>query len=244
MGSKGTHFCHRVLLVTSDKKYFDRVAASFREQQYEVLGARDGFEALLVLRGALPDLLICELNLPHMSGFELLSVVRARFPQIGVIATSSEYNSVTLPGGTIADAFVSKGPTAKFELLMAARDLIADAPLRATKPKAESAPVWVPRSSTGYIIVTCPDCLRSFSIAQPSPGAAGPLQETCIACGTKIKYQIANSSGSPPEPLPTVRAQEMLDRAKSATRLAEKSMSRTKAILERHKPKPRLGSQA
>ena len=184
-----TRFVRRLLVVTSDQKEFERVAASFRKQQYEVLGAQDGFEALLVLRGALPDLLICELTLPRMSGFELLSVVRSRFPQIAVIATSDEYNAATLPGGTIADAFVSKGPNEEFELLMTARDLIADSPLRATKPKAELAPVWIPRSSTGYVIITCPDCLRSFSVAQPERAAAGALQETCLACGTKIHYQ-------------------------------------------------------
>ncbi len=236
MRSDGTQFARRVLLVSSDKKYFDRIAASFRGQQYEVMGARDGFEALLVLRGALPDLLICELSLPHMSGFELLSVVRARFPQIAVIATSSEYNSTTMPHGTIADAFVSKSPDREFELLMAARDLIADSPLRATMAKPELAPVWVPCSPTGYIVLTCPDCLRSFSIAQPSPDATGPLQEDCIACGKKIRYQTVTNM-SPPEPLPTEKAQDLLDKAKAAKESAQQTVARTQTMLKRHKSK-------
>lgn len=237
-----TRFVRRVLVVTSDKKYFDRVAASFREQQYEVLGAQDGFEALLVLRGALPDLMICELSLPRMSGFELLSVVRARFPQIAIIATSDEYNSASLPGGTIADAFVSKGPNAKFELLMTARDLIADSPLRASKLKPDLAPVWIPRSSTEYVILTCPDCLRSFSIAQPGRGAAGSLQETCIACGTRIRYQMAFPDEQPTN-LTEARAQGMLDAARAATVSAEQAVSRTKTILNRRIPKRQSGSQ-
>lgn len=42
---------------------------------YEVITATDAFEALNILRGAYPELLITELNLPHMSGFELLQFV-------------------------------------------------------------------------------------------------------------------------------------------------------------------------
>lgn len=237
MRPDGTQFARRVLLVSSDKKYVDRMAASFREQRYEVMGARDGFEALLVLRGALPDLLICELSLPHMSGFELLSVVRTRFPQIAVIATSSEYNSTTMPHGTIADAFVSKSPDREFELLMTARDLIADSPLRGTMAKAELAPVWIPCSPTGYVVLTCPDCLRSFSIAQPDPTIKGPLQENCVACGKKIRYQIVDSSTSPPEPLPTEKAQDVLDKAKAAKESAQQTVARTQTMLKRHKSK-------
>ena len=42
-----------------------------------------------------------------MSGFELLSIIRRRFPHIPVIAISGEYHGVQ-PEGLIADAFVSK----------------------------------------------------------------------------------------------------------------------------------------
>jgi hypothetical protein len=35
------------------------------------------------------------LRMPNVSGFELLSIVRRRFPQVPVIATSGEYNGIT-----------------------------------------------------------------------------------------------------------------------------------------------------
>ncbi|HYL95447.1 MAG TPA: response regulator, partial [Terriglobales bacterium] len=67
-----------------------RCSDALQGEGFEVITARNGFEALNVLRGARPDVLITELNLPHMSGFELLSVVRRRFPLLSVIATSGE----------------------------------------------------------------------------------------------------------------------------------------------------------
>lgn len=76
--------------------------------RYEVITANNGFEALQVLRGAHPDIVASELNLPHMSGFELLAVIRKRFPAIAVIALSDEYTSATVPHETICDAFIPK----------------------------------------------------------------------------------------------------------------------------------------
>ena len=56
----------------------------------------------------------------HMSGFELLSVVRRRFPTIPVIATFGEFPDLTLPESVLADAFFPKGlykPKALFRKL-------------------------------------------------------------------------------------------------------------------------------
>ena len=85
-----------------------------RTHDYEVLTATDGFAALLVMRGGRPDVIIAELNLPRMSGFELLSIVRTRFPQVAVVAISDEYTPVTVPHQAICDAFVAKGANLDF----------------------------------------------------------------------------------------------------------------------------------
>jgi hypothetical protein len=47
---------------------------------YSVRCAEDGFSALRELSSAVPDLLLSDLNMPGMSGFELLSEVRRSFP--------------------------------------------------------------------------------------------------------------------------------------------------------------------
>jgi CheY-like chemotaxis protein len=64
----------------------------------------DGFDALLQLQHRVPDLILSDLNIPQMSGFELLSVVRRRFPEILVVASSGAYDSSAVPNGVIADA--------------------------------------------------------------------------------------------------------------------------------------------
>lgn len=73
-------FRRRVLIVDSENRFRRRCAGKLRTHDYEVLSTKDEFAARLILRGGHPDLIVAELDLPRMSGFELLSIVRARFP--------------------------------------------------------------------------------------------------------------------------------------------------------------------
>jgi DNA-binding NtrC family response regulator len=75
---------------------------------YQVRSAEDGFSALAQIRSEAPDILISDLNMPGMSGFELLSVVRRRFPSIRVIAMSSAFSGHDVPVGVDAEEFHEK----------------------------------------------------------------------------------------------------------------------------------------
>jgi CheY-like chemotaxis protein len=187
-------FKRRALLVDSDKSFLQVCSDKLRGQGYEVLTAEDGFAALHVLRGAQPDLLVAELNLPRMSGFELLSVVRTRFAMISVIAVSGEYTAVTVPPEAICDAFLEKTPNILFELVEEARRLISESPLRSSRIKPHLAPVWIPHSASGYIILTCPECLRSFSAPEPK---SSPANDSCVFCGANVQFQMSSVETAP-----------------------------------------------
>jgi CheY-like chemotaxis protein len=72
---------------------------------YEVLPAVDGLDGLHAFSMSLPDLIISDLNMARMSGFEFLAVVRERFPHIATVAVSGEYIAIRNPSGVLADAF-------------------------------------------------------------------------------------------------------------------------------------------
>jgi CheY-like chemotaxis protein len=86
-------FKYRILVVDDDPMVRETSGLVLMKQGYEVRTSEDGFSALIKLRTALPDLIISDLRMPNMSGFELLSVVRRRFPQIPVIAISGEFDA-------------------------------------------------------------------------------------------------------------------------------------------------------
>lgn len=234
-----TKFRRRILIVDDDERILNACSASLRRESYDVLTARDGFEALQVLRGAVPDLLIVELNLPRMSGFELLEVVRKRFPEVGAIATSKEYSALTLPPRTIADAFVAKGPNANFELIETALGLIRRAHMRPSQAKSDIAPVWVPQSTTQYIVLTCPECLRSFSAPQPGGDTGEPFRETCLFCGADVRFLM--SSAKPVGPAeyesPAARSKDRIKRSRASISESRAALASSRAAINRRKDK-------
>jgi len=100
---------HRILVVDDDDSTRECIAELLASHGYEVSTAEDGFDALLQLAKAPPDVVISDLNMPGMSGFELLPVVRRVFPHTLLIAMSGGYDGESIPEGVTADAFVSKG---------------------------------------------------------------------------------------------------------------------------------------
>lgn len=186
-----THsFRYRVLIVDDSESLLAATAALLSREGYVVETAHDGFEALMLLRGSQPEILISDLKLPNMSGFELLAVVRKRFPAMGVIAMSGEFSAARMPEGILADRFVTKGNNCIFELVETVRELMSESPVRAQPSKQEIAPAWLPRSQRGYVVVTCPGCLRSFSVLQSPTEPGLVFKDTCIHCGIEVAYCI------------------------------------------------------
>src|ERR1700735_1111300 len=120
----------RVLVVDDDPLILQTTAAVVQSFGFSVRTAEDGFAALTILRGVLPDIIIADLRMPSMSGFELLSIVRRRFPHIPTIAISGEFILANMPLGLLVDHFFQKGGYTPDELLRKIKELIADSPVR------------------------------------------------------------------------------------------------------------------
>src|ERR1041385_4454376 len=93
------NFHYRLLVIDDDALTRQVFQTSLSGEGYEVCVAKDGFAALAQMRGALPDLIVTDLKMPNMSGFEFLSIARRRFPQIPAIAISGEFQPPVEPLG-------------------------------------------------------------------------------------------------------------------------------------------------
>ena len=98
-----------VLIVEDEGDLRVILAAMLVQTGYDVRTAWDGVSALLEMESGTPDIIVSDLNMPRMSGFELLSTVRAEFPSIPLIAMSGAFSGNQVPEGVIADAFYEKG---------------------------------------------------------------------------------------------------------------------------------------
>jgi len=107
----------RILLVEDDRVLLRTLAIGLRAEGYDVLVAADGRTALDACREDDPDLVILDLGLPDLSGFDVLRSVRSwsALPFIVLSARSDSVDKVTaLDAG--ADDYVTK-PFGMDELL-------------------------------------------------------------------------------------------------------------------------------
>lgn len=133
----------RLLVVDDEPSLRDLASDILTSEGYDVLTAKDGLDALNQLVDPLPDMIISDLTMPRMSGFELLAVVRRRFPQVPVIATSGAFLGSELPAGVLADAFLQKGGYTNRQLCAKVRELISASPIRDRSGLAGVVPVRV-----------------------------------------------------------------------------------------------------
>jgi CheY-like chemotaxis protein len=180
----------KLLIVDDEPLTRTLLTQIFSSLGHEVNTAEDGFAALEQIRAEVPDILLSDLNMPRMSGFELLSVVRRRIPEIYVIATSGAFTGDAVPHGIAADAFYEKATG-----LPPLFQLIQSAALPDQLPRAGSSasiPIWISPterdiSDKANVLISCPDCLRSFSLAVEA--ADFVIHEAiCVYCDTVIHY--------------------------------------------------------
>ena len=182
-------FRFRILVVDDEPSICEIAGKILESKGYEVLTAKDGVDGLNALSKSLPDLIISDLNMPRMSGFEFLAVVRERFPHIATIAMSGGHSSGETPIGILADAVLQKGNYTLQELSHEVGKLLAASPLRSEKRKSDVAPLFVPRDRAGYLIITCPKCLRPNKLDAMSLNG-GLHETTCQTCGMPVRFEI------------------------------------------------------
>jgi DNA-binding NtrC family response regulator len=184
-----------LLIVDDEVSLLSSLSMIFATFGYSVRLAGDGFSALAKIRDEMPDILLSDLNMPGMSGFELLSVVRRRFPAIQVIAMSGAFSGNTVPPGVVADAFYEKGGSPGTLLAMVAA--MANKDRSCVQHPSTPAPIWIPKNGhdpqgAEYVMVTCPECLRTF--VQVLGDVTYTVRETgCLHCLTPIHYAIVQS---------------------------------------------------
>ncbi len=81
-----------IMLVDDDPIFRNMIAQCLQQQGFNVNEAENGLVGLQLLRQDVPDLILCDLNMPIMNGVEFVEEVSWQFPLIPVIVISSTDN--------------------------------------------------------------------------------------------------------------------------------------------------------
>lgn len=98
----------RILLVDDDDGVLASVALVLEEEQYDVIMASDGYEAMNKCRHYQPDLILMDLNMPRLDGWQTIEVLDQMEPLVPIIiitARPQQYERAVVAG---VDAFMEK----------------------------------------------------------------------------------------------------------------------------------------
>ncbi len=86
----------RILIVEDDRNLLDTLKYNLRKEGYSTVTAVDGDEALYVARREKPDLIILDIMLPKLSGFEVCRILRKEMtiPILMLTAKADEVDKI------------------------------------------------------------------------------------------------------------------------------------------------------
>ncbi len=103
----------KILCIEDDRETAELIAEELIERGYDVTVARDGGEGFAAIFKTMPDLILCDINMPVMSGFEVLEHLAKIAPRFGnmpfVFLTALTDRNNQLKGRRLgADDYVTK----------------------------------------------------------------------------------------------------------------------------------------
>jgi len=122
---KGIAMAPQIMVVDDEAGVRELVCDALRIAGFETLQANDGMSALTVLRTAKPDLLIIDINMPLMDGFDLVERLRTQNDLTPVLMLSARSDRADITRGLSlgADDYVTK-PFGLEELLLRVKAIL------------------------------------------------------------------------------------------------------------------------
>ncbi len=119
--------CPKILVVDDNQQNLELLMAYLEDIECETLAAYDGVEALEIVSKDTPDLILLDIMMPKMSGFEVCKRVKndpktTHIPIIMVTALS-EYGDIERGIDSGTDDFISK-PVNKLELVTRVKTML------------------------------------------------------------------------------------------------------------------------
>lgn len=204
----------KILLVEDDKSLREIYGVRLLAEGYEIVSAGDGEEALALAIKERPQLIVSDVMMPKISGFDMLDILRSTsetrdIKVIMMTALSSEDQRAR--GESLgADRYLVKSQVGIEDVVRTVHDVLADTPNAAAAPNPFStpAPSAVARPTSPAVPARPVD---TPAPAAPAPVAATPTPTAPIAPATPVAAPAAASPlppviNSTPAPAPTPTA--------------------------------------
>ena len=184
----------KVLLVEDDNNLREIYQARLAAEGYDISAAQDGEEALVVAKQVKPDLVISDVMMPKISGFEMLDILRntAGLENVKVIMLTAlgQTEDRSRADSLGADKYLVKSQVTLEDIVKTAQELLGGETSPASvAPAAAETPIATPAAEP----------------VQPEPMAVAPAPEPVAeAPASEVPAPEVSPSAAPVDaPLPT-----------------------------------------
>lgn len=195
----------KILLVEDDNNLREIYQARLVAEGYDIVAAQNGEEALVVAKQNKPDLIISDVMMPRISGFEMLDILRnteeLKHTRVIMLTALGQAEDQKRAGNLGADRYLVKSQVTLEDIVNAAQELLSEeglapAPATAEQPAAPAesaaAPTAEPASTPVAPATVAPVAMAEAPApadtsapavpspvvdAPPAPAAATPAPE-------------------------------------------------------------------
>src|SRR3954465_6405522 len=128
----------KVMLVEDDNNLREIYEARLQAEGYQIVTAKDGEEALVVAKAEKPDLIIADVMMPKISGFEMLDILRntdglkdVKVIMLTALGQSDDQQRADKLG---ADRYLVKSQVTLEDIVKATHELLKDSAAATTAP--------------------------------------------------------------------------------------------------------------
>jgi len=127
----------RKIVVVDDINFHLLAVQGRLRQHYDIFPANSGEELLKILERTIPELILLDINMPELDGYEIIKILKAdsRFADIPVVFLTSEKDRESIIKGLRLGAadFISK-PFSDSQLIECIEDICGDQPIDTIRP--------------------------------------------------------------------------------------------------------------
>lgn len=216
----------KVLLVEDDNNLREIYEARLQAEGYNIISAKDGEEALVIAKAEIPDLIISDVMMPKISGFEMLDILRntdgLKETKVIMLTALGQSEDKLRANSLGANRYLVKSQVTLEDIVKAAHELLDDdtSPTAFEPAQQPAIPVAPPVSTMAPPVATAPMPPTSSTTLPPSQATVvadaasvvqAPASPVPVVAATPTPEPVAAPTPTvvpistlPPEPTPAV----------------------------------------
>lgn len=167
----------KIMLVEDDNNLREIYEARLQAEGYVIVSAKDGEEALVLAKNEHPDLIIADVMMPKVSGFEMLDILRntdgLRDTKIIMLTALGQSEDQTRADKLGADRYLVKSQVTLEDIVKVAHDLLNEATESEPVVNTSEPAVVTPEATAP---VTTPVTVQVVDSISPSDYSVPPVQ--------------------------------------------------------------------